>query len=263
MAFEELKQRQATAWGAAPFERVVHTLADVHDHLVRELEPQAGEKWLDIGTGTGAVALRAARAGAEVTGSDIAPVMIETAKRLATDEGLEITYEVGDAEELPYGNADFDVVSSSFGLIFAPDHEAAARELARVTKPGGRIGLSAWDSSGAMGDLFKVFARFQPPPPEGAGNPVDWGREEHARELLESTFDLSFVHGTSRNPAPPEEAWEEMITNFGPMKMLYGSLDETKRAELRSGYLSYLEPYVRDGVADAPGEYLLILGRRK
>src|SRR5213596_3260729 len=99
------------AWGAAPFENVVGTIADVHDHLVRELAPQSGENWLDVGTGTGAVALRAARAG-----SDIAPVMIETAKRLAAEEGLEITYEVADAEELPYSNAEFDVVSSSFGL---------------------------------------------------------------------------------------------------------------------------------------------------
>jgi SAM-dependent methyltransferase len=263
VAFEELKQRQAMAWGAAPFEKVADTIADVHDHLVRELAPQPGEKWLDVGTGTGAVALRAARAGAEVTGSDIAPVMIETAKRLSAEEGLEITYEVADAEELPYGNADFDVVSSSFGLIFAPDHEAAARELARVTKPGGRIGLTAWDPTGAMGDLFKVFGRFQPPPPEGAGNPVDWGREEHARELLESRFDLSFVRGTSRNPRPPEEAWEQTVTNFGPMKLLYGSLDDAKREELRAGYLAFLEPYVRDGIADAPGEYLIILGRRK
>jgi len=263
MAFEELKQRQAVAWGAAPFENVVDTIADVHDHLVRELAPQSGENWLDVGTGTGAVALRAARAGAEVTGSDIAPVMIETAKRLAAEEGLEITYEVADAEELPYGNAEFDVVSSSFGLIFAPDHEAAARELARVTTPGGRIGLTAWSPSGAMGDLFKVLGRFQPPPPEGAGNPVDWGREEHARELLESTFDLTFVPGTSRNPQPPEEAWEQMITNFGPMKLLYGSLDEAKRVELRTGYLAYLEPYVRNGIADAPGKYVIILGRRK
>ena len=263
MAFEELKQRQAVVWGSAPFENVAHRIAGIHEHLVRELDPQPGEKWLDIGTGTGAVALVAARAGADVTGSDLAPALIETAKRLAAEEGLDITFEVADAEELPYGNADFDVVSSSFGAIFAPDHEAVAHELARVTKPGGRIGLTAWDPTGAVGDMFKLLGKFQPPPPEGAGNPTDWGREEHARELLESAFDLRFVHGDNRDSLPAGEAWELMVTNFGPMKTLYGTLDDARREELRSGYIAYLEQYTHDGVTDAPGEYLMILGRRK
>jgi SAM-dependent methyltransferase len=263
MAFEELKQRQAMVWGSAPFENVVQTIASVHEHLVGELDPQPGERWLDVGTGTGAVALRAARAGAEVTGSDISPQMVETAKRIAAEEGLEITFEVGDAEQLPYGNADFDVVSSSFGAIFAPDHEAVARELARVTRPGGRIGLTAWDPTGAVGEMFTLLGRFQPAPPEGAGNPQDWGREDHARELLESTFDLRFVHGVNHNSERPEEAWELMVTNFGPMKTLYGSLDDSRRGELRSSYIAYIEQFEHDSVVDAPGEYLIILGRRK
>jgi hypothetical protein len=138
-----------------------------------------------------------------------------------------------------------------------------ARELARVTKPGGRIGLTAWDPTGAVGDMFKLLGKFQPPPPEGAGNPQDWGREEHARELLESAFDLRFVHGDNRNTQKPEEAWQLMAQNFGPMKVLYESLDDERREELRSGYIAYLEQYMHDGVADAPGEYLMILGRRK
>src|SRR5437870_13683624 len=129
MAFEELKQRQSVVWGSAPFERVAARAADIHDHLVAELDPKRDERWLDVGTGTGAVASRAARAGAAVTGSDLAPALIETAKRLAAEEGLEITYEVGDAEELPYGNADFGVLSSSFGAIFAPEHKAGAKRL--------------------------------------------------------------------------------------------------------------------------------------
>jgi SAM-dependent methyltransferase len=263
MAFEQLKERHAMAWGSAPFENMVDGIADVHEHLVRELDPQPGENWLDVGTGTGAVALRAARAGAEVTGSDLSPPLIETAKRLAAEDSLDIRFEVGDAEELPYGNADFDVVSSSFGLIFAPDHEAAAHELARVTKPGGRIGLTAWDPNGAMGDLFKLLGRYQPPPPEGAGNPVDWGREEHARELLDSTFDLRFAHGTTHWDDPPDDSWELMVNNFGPMKTLYAMLDETRREELHSDYVAYVQQFERDGVVDATGEYVVILGRRK
>ena len=263
MAFEELKQRQAAAWGSAPFENIAPLIADVHEHLVQELDPQPGERWLDVGTGTGAVAIRAVRAGADVTGADLAPALVETARRLAADEGLDITFEVADAEQLPYGNADFDVVSSSFGAIFAPDHEAVAHELARVTRPGGRLGLTAWDPTGGFGDLFRVTGRFQPPPPEDAGNPLDWGREEHARELLESDFELRFVHGDSRSSTPPEEAWELSVTSFGPMKTLYGSLGEEQRRELHDAYIRQVERYEHDGVVDAPGEYLMILGRRK
>jgi SAM-dependent methyltransferase len=263
MAFEELKQRQAMAWGSAPFENLVDGIADVHEELVRELDPQPGETWLDVGTGTGAVAMRAARAGAEVTGSDLSSPLIETAKRLAREEGLEIAFEVGDAEELPYGNADFDVVSSSFGVIFAPDHEAAAHELARVTKPGGRIGLAAWDPNGRMVDMFRLLASYQPPPPEGAGSPLDWGREDHARELLEKTFELRFVYGTTHWDDSPDESWELMVNNFGPVKTLYSMLDEERREGLRSDYIGYVRQFEHDGVVDEPGEYVIILGRRK
>ena len=263
MAFEALKQQQAAIWGSAPFENIAGQIAGVHDHLVRELDPQPGEAWLDVGTGTGALASRAARAGAVVTGSDLAPALIETAKRLAAEEGLEITYEVGDAEELPYGNADFDVVSSSFGAIFAPDHKAVARELARVTRPGGRLGLTAWDPTGGFGDFFKIMEKFRPPSPEGVGNPLDWGREEYADELLGTDFELRFVHGDNRHPGDPEEMWQLTLTSFGPMKKLYESLDEDRRGELRDAYMGHMQRYEKDGQVEPPGEYLMILGRRK
>ncbi len=262
MAFDELKQRQAVVWGSAPFENIAAQLANIHDHLVRELAPAPGERWLDVGTGTGAVAARAARAGAEVTGCDIAAPLVETAKRLAADEGLGIAYEVGDAEELPYGNADFDVVSSSFGAIFAPDHKRVAHELARVTRPGGRFGMTAWDATGGVADFFKIMGRFQPPLPEGAGTPLDWGREEYAEELLGSDFDLRFVHGDDRKLEQPDEMWELSLSSFGPMKTLWGALDEARRRELRERYMEYMERYRKNGGVEAPAEYLIILGRR-
>jgi SAM-dependent methyltransferase len=262
MGFEDLKQRQSVVWGSAPFEKVAEQIANIHDHLVRELGPRAGERWLDVGTGTGPVAVRAARAGAEVTGSDLAPALISTAKRLAADEGLDITFEVGDAEDLPYGNADFDVVSSSFGAIFAPEHERAAKELARVTRPGGRIGLTAWDPEGGMADFFQVMAQFQPPLPEGAGSPLEWGREEHARELLETDFELRFVRATDPLVGRPEELWELTVTSFGPVKTLYASLEQPRREELRAAYMDHMEAYRRNGQVEAPREYVIILGER-
>src|SRR5439155_19454003 len=131
-------------WGSAPWERVAETLAPLHDHLVAALSPRAGERWLDLATGTGAVAIRAARAGAKVTGLDLAPRLVETARSWAADEGLDIRFDVGDCERLPYDDASFDVVASVVGVIFAPDHGAVARELARVCRPGGRLGRVAW-----------------------------------------------------------------------------------------------------------------------
>ena len=264
MAFEELKQRQSAMWGSAPFEKVADQIANIHDHLVAELAPQPGEQWLDVGTGTGGVAVRAARAGANVTGSDLSPVLIETAKRLAKEEGLEIDYEVGDAEQLPSPDASFDVVSSSFGAMFAPDHSAVARELARVTRPGGRIGLTTWEPDGGTGDLFRMLGKFQPPPPEGAGSPLEWGRGEHARELLENDFELRFVHGQDPHVGESaEEMWELLVTSFGPMKTLYDSLDEARREELHNAYVEHMEQHRRNGRIEAPREYLIILGTRR
>ena len=121
MAFEELKQRQSVVWGSAPFERIADELADIHDHLVAELAPQAGETWLEVGTGTGPVAVRAARAGATVTGSDLAPALIETAQRLTDEEGFQILYEVGDAEQqLHKAYVDFSESHRTNGHVEAP-----------------------------------------------------------------------------------------------------------------------------------------------
>jgi SAM-dependent methyltransferase len=259
-----LKERQSVVWGSAPFENVAADIADVHDHLVAELVPQEGEEWLDVGTGTGGVAVRAARAGAKVTGSDLAPVLIETAKRLAAEDGLKIAYHVADAEELPYGNASFDVVSSSFGAIFAPDHKAVARELTRVCRPGGRLGLSAWDPEGGVGAFFRMLAGFQPPMPEGAGSPLEWGREGYARDLLGADFDLRFVHGSAPQVGESgEKIWQLFRTSFGPLKTLYETLPEPRREELHRAYVGHLEEHRTDHGIEAPREYLLILGTRR
>jgi len=264
MAFEELKERQSVVWGSAPFEKVADEIANIHDHLVSELAPRSGEEWLDVGAGTGGVAVRAARAGANVTGSDLAPVLIETAKRLSEEEGLQIRYEVGDAEQLPYADASFDVVSSSFGAIFAPDHAAVARELARVCRPGGRVGLTAWDPEGGIGDFFRLIGSFQPPPPEGAGNPLEWGREDHARELLEDDFDLRFVRGMDPQVGESaEQLWQLFVTSFGPLKVLHDSLDEARSEELHRVYVEHYEAKTHGGRIEAPREYLIILGTRR
>jgi SAM-dependent methyltransferase len=264
MAFEELKQRQSVIWGAAPFENYVHWLVDMHDDLVERLDPKPGERWLDVGTGTGEVAFRAAEAGAEVTGSDLAPGLIETAKRLAAERGLDIDFHVADCERLPYEDASFDVVSSAVGVMFSPDHRAAAGELARVTRPGGRIGLTNWKADTGVHDMFKAMSPFQPAPPPGVGSPFDWGREEHVRELLGDAFDLDFVERDSPQPGESGEAvWQDFLDTYGPSRTLTESLDPERRAELTRTMADFFEQY-RDGDGiHQPRAYYVVLGTRR
>lgn len=264
MSFEELKARQRVAWGAAPFEKVEDSIAVMHDDLVARLDPQPGERWLDVGCGPGAVAMRAARAGADVTGLDLSDVMIETARRRAGDEGLGIAYDVGDAENLPYEDASFDVVSSSVGFFLAPDHEAAARQLVRVVRPGGRLGFTAWRPGGRVERGMRLSAQFGPPPPQGVGNPFDWGTEEHVTELLGAAFELEFHDGDAPDRGPSGEAiWEYLLAGVGPMRTLYDSLDPERRNEFHGAAVAmYEEDRVGDEVV-MPGPYLLTLGRRR
>lgn len=248
-------------WGSAPWERVAETLAPLHDHLVAELSPRAGERWLDAATGTGAVAVRAARAGAEVTGLDLAPRLVETARRLAADEGLAIRFDVGDCEDLPYDDASFDVVASAVGVIFAPDHGAVARELARVCRPEGRLGLVSWRPNPA---LSAVLEPFRPRPEPGAGDPDDWGRVEHVRDLLAHAFELRFVEGNHALQGESAEAiWTLLTTAHGAFKSLLESLDTRRRAELHRAFVRYVEPYRADGAIRAPDDYLLVTGVRR
>lgn len=264
MPFEELKQRQSKMWGSGPFELLADSIADVHELVVERLALQPGERLLDIACGTGGVAERAARTGAQVTGVDFAAELVETAKRRADELGLEIEYEVGDAEDLRFDDASFDAAASSFGIMFAPDQPAAAAELARVTRPGGRIALACWTPEGAVGDMFRLTGQFQPPPPPGAGVPVQWGSEENVRRLLGDTFDLGFEQATSDlTDESGEAAWELFSRAFGPVKTLMDNLEPERGEELHRGFVEFHERYREGDEIRMPREYLLILGTRR
>lgn len=264
MGFEELKQRHSVVWGTGPYERISATIADLQGEVVARLDARPGVRWLDVATGTGEVAKRAARAGADVVGLDIAPALIETAKREAAAEGIAIQYDVGDAEAMPYDDASFDVVSSSCGVMFAPDHEAIARELGRVTRPGGRLGLACWTPDGTLGDMFRVMATHAPPPPAGAGSPFDWGLEEHVAGLLGDAFDLEFVFLDSILVSPSaEDVWELFSTSYGPTKTLADSLDDERREELRRDFVELHARYDEGDGVRMPRRYLLTLGTRR
>jgi SAM-dependent methyltransferase len=260
MSLEQWKAERSAAWGSAPFERIAHQLAPIHEHLVSRLAPRPGDRWLDVATGTGAVALRAAQAGARVTGLDFAPELLETARRLALRDGLEIEFDRGDAEQLPYPDGSFDVVSSSVGAIFAPNHEALASELARVLGPGGRLGLVAWRPD----PEWAFLNEFRPSAPPEAGDSDDWGQEEYAESLLGDSFELRFEEGDCPLVGDsPEAVWQLVTSSVGPMKALVEGLEPRRREELRRAELEHLDRY-RDGKGvRRPQAYLLILGRRR
>jgi SAM-dependent methyltransferase len=264
MVFEELKQRHGAMWGSGPYERITETIADVHELVVERLAPQPGERWLDLACGTGAVSERAARVGAKVTGIDLAPVLVETAKRRAREHGLEIDYRVGDCERLDgVADATFDVLSSTFGIMFAPDHEATARQLARVLRPAARIGLANWEPEGGVGEMFRMMSPFQPEPPPSS--PFEWGREERVRELLGNAFDLVFEHRTSTfRVGSGQEYWDLFASSYGPTKALARSLPDDRREELQRTWIDFFETrYRTNGGIEHPREYLLVLGTRR
>jgi SAM-dependent methyltransferase len=249
----------AEMWGSADYERIARRFADVHDELVGRLRPGPGVRWLDVATGTGGVAIRAARAGADVTGVDIAPRLLEQARVKA--DGLPIRFDEGNAQRLPYADASFDVVSSVFGAIFAPDHEAVAREFARVCAAGGRLGLTAWVPNAELTELFQRFGLVQP---EGA-QPFDWGREGYADRLLGRDFELEIEQRTWFLTVPDgEAAWELWSNAAPPFRTMIGELDRDVRERFHAAYVEYADRFRRpDGDVAVPREYLLVLGRRR
>ena len=262
MAYEELKERQSVMWGNGPFERIADTITEVHEAVVERLSPGPGDRWLDLACGTGAVAERAAAAGAEVTGVDLAPDLITTATERAAGLGLEIDYRVGDAERLELPDAAFDKVSSAVGIMFTPDHEASARELARVTAPGGRIALANWTLAGGIGKMFKLMAPYQPAPPPS--NPFDLGDEDRVRELLGDSFELEFEERVTPLRIPTaEDYWQLFSTSYGPTKTLADSLGE-RREDLHRDWIEFFETNYGDGGDIAHRrEFLLISGIRR
>lgn len=263
MDFDQLKEAQGRMWGSGPFEEIETNLADMHDALVASIGPSPGEAWLDLGCGTGAVASRAAAAGAKVTGVDLAPALIETAKRRAAEAGLEIDYEVGDAEDLRFADGAFPAISSSVGVIFAPRQQVAADELARVCAPGGRIAMTAWRPDGGVGEFFRFMRGYQPPMPEGIGNPLDWGVEENARALLGGSFDLEIQTLDSPFVIDSGEAmWDLMSRAFGPTRTLAESMDEEARAGFRKAFIEFAEKDRQGDKIRQSRTYLLIKGTR-
>ena len=264
----DLKQAHRATWAAGDYGAVARHIDDAppSDLLVRA-EVSPGQDVLDVATGTGNVALRAAAAGAQVVGLDLTPELFAEARRRASAAGVTVDWVEGDAEELPFADASFDRVLSVFGVQFAPRHEVAAAELARVCRSGGRIGLVNWTPSGAIGELFSIMGEYMPAPPDYASPPPLWGSESHVRSLFEGTgVELEFTYGSNPWRFESAEDWVAfMETRYGPtIKARERLSGEGRWEECRGKVLAMAER--RNASSDGSlllwAEYLVVTGHR-
>jgi SAM-dependent methyltransferase len=260
-------ERPATVWstGGASYDAISRGIADSIEHCVLRLNPKPGERILDLATGTGWTSRAVARRGAKVIGADIAADLVAAARERAEIEGLDIEYRIGDAEKLPFSDGEFDAVVSTCGVMFASRPDAAAAEVARVTRKGGRLALTAWLPDSNLFKMFMVMMPYMPAPPNPAPpSPFEWGRAERVRELLGGAFDLRFERGTSfyREPSG-EAAWDTFSIGYGPTKALAGSLDEARRAALRHDFIAFHDGFRTELGICVPREYLLSVGARR
>jgi SAM-dependent methyltransferase len=260
-------EKSAAVWnsGGARYDQISRGIADSIEHCVLRLDPKPGERILDLATGTGWTSRLVARRGARVVGADISAGLLTFAAERAKAEGLDIEYQVADAENLPFADGSFDAVISTCGIMFASRPEAAAAQLARVCRKGGRIALTTWLSDSNLFKMFMVMRPYMPPPPNPAPpSPFEWGRTERIVELLGKDFDLAFEKGVSfyREPSG-EAAWETFSEGYGPTKSLAGSLDNDRRAELRRDFIAFHDQFPTPLGICVPREYWLTRGIRR
>ena len=267
IAIQTHNQRPAAVWssGGQDYDQISRGISDSIDHCVLRLDPKPGESILDLATGTGWTSRVVARRGARVTGVDIASELVAAAKARAETEGLAIDYRIGDAESLPFADGAFDAVISTCGVMFASRPEAAAAELARVTRRGGRIALTTWLNDSNVAKMFQVMKPYMAAPPDPAPpSPFEWGRTERIRELLARDFDLKFEKGVSYYREPSgESAWQTFSTGYGPTKALAASLDEGRRAQLRRDFIAFHDSFATELGICVPREYWVTVGVRK
>ena len=239
-ALSAIKARQQVVWGSGDFAVIGTTLQIVGEQLCESLDLRSTERVLDVAAGNGNATLAAARRFAAVTSTDYVPALLDKAARRAAADGLAIEFRHADAEQLPFEDRAFDVAMSTFGVMFAPNQERAARELMRVVRPGGRIGLASWRPDGFIGELFRVIGHFAPPP-AGLRSPAQWGMSTRLAELFGSARALSHETRTFTFRYGSPRHWIEMFRTFyGPVHMAFASLDLPQRHKLEDDLFELL-----------------------
>jgi ubiquinone/menaquinone biosynthesis C-methylase UbiE len=261
-----IKGRQQQTWASGDFDRIAATITITGELLCEAVDVHPGQKVLDVATGSGNTAIAAARRFADAAGVDYVPALLDRARERAASERLQIDFRQGDAENIPFPDACFDVVLSTFGSMFAPDQEKAASELLRVCKPGGKIGMANWTPEGFIGELFRINARYVPPP-AGLKPPVLWGNEERLRELFGD--DLASLHITRRTfrfRYMSADHWIDFWrTYYGPTFKTFAALDEASQDALARDMRDLVAKYNRsgDGTMVVPSEYLEVVATRR
>ena len=260
--FVAVKQKQQAAWSTGDYAVIGTTLQIVGENLCEALDLRAGQRVLDVAAGNGNATLAAARRWCDVVSTDYVGALLERGRARASAEGMVVRFEEADAENLPYPDASFDIVLSTFGVMFTPDQERAAGELARVCKPGGKIGLANWTPTSFIGELFKLIGRYIPPP-AGIKSPSLWGTEEHLRVLFGERIDRLETQSRSFvfRYRSPQHWFDTFRTYYGPMQKAFIAVGADKQASFSADVLKLVQHFNRavDGSMVLPSEYLEVV----
>jgi len=260
--FEALKARQHGAWSSGDYAVVGTTLQIVGEELCEALDIRSGQKVLDVAAGNGNATLAAARRWCEVVSTDYVPGLLARGKLRAEADGMKIEFKEEDAEALSFADASFDVVVSTFGVMFTPNQDRAAAELARVCRRGGKIGLANWTPEGFIGLAFKTLGKYLPPPP-GAKSPALWGTEASIKEMFGAS--ASTIHAERRyfvfRYRSPEHFMEVFKNYYGPMLKAFAALDAANQQKLHQDLIALIGTMNRadDGTMIVPSEYLEVV----
>jgi ubiquinone/menaquinone biosynthesis C-methylase UbiE len=260
--FDALKKRQQATWASGDFAVIGTTLQIVGESLAEAVDLHAGERVLDVAAGNGNATLAAARRFASVTSTDYVPALLDKGRARALAEGFDIDFRFADAESLPFPDSSFDVVLSTFGAMFTPDHARPAREMLRVLRPGGRVGMANWTPEGFIGQLFRVIGAYVPPPP-GLKSPALWGTEPHIVELFGAHADSIRCERKSFNFRYRSSAhWLQVFRDFyGPTHKAFASLDAGSQERMAEEIIALLERLNTAAGRSLviPGEYLEVV----
>jgi SAM-dependent methyltransferase len=260
--FATIKAKQQATWASGDFAVIGTTLQIVGESLAEAVDVRAGERVLDVAAGNGNATLAAARRFADVTSTDYVRALLDKGKARADAESLQVVFQVADAEDLPFADASFDVVLSTFGAMFTPDHARPAREMLRVVRDGGRIGLANWTPEGFIGQLFKVIGAYVPPP-AGLKSPALWGTEPHIVQLFGSqAADIRCARRQFNFRYRSSAHWIQVFRDFyGPVLKAFAALDGVQQAALEKDIAALLERHNVAGKSSlvVPGEYLEVV----
>ena len=264
-ALAAVKEKQQATWASGDYAVIGTSLQIIGEELCEAVDVSAGQKVLDVAAGNGNAALAAARRGCEVTATDYVDHLLERARQRADADGVPLTTQVADAEDLPFDDASFDVVLSTVGVMFTPNPERAAGELLRVVRPGGRIGLVSWTPEGFIGQMFKVVGAHVPPP-AGVPSPLQWGTEARVEELLggEAKVETARKHFTFRFRSA-EDFFETFKTFYGPTLKAWGALDADGQRSFRDQLIALANSSNRntDGALTIDSEYLEVVATKR